>query len=403
MRYLTQCAVRELLRRKTGTLITVFGYAVAVVVFVVFSNILVHSNKTTGEILKHTGTHFMAIIPGCGRKNCGVTLRNFNEGLEINGIQTLLISEKMVAHMKKLPEIKDAAIFLAFRMYDSLSQSFFTIGGFDPGNDYVVSTTCCAAGDVIAGRFLTSIDTNAVLLHENYARMKRYGVHDSVKISGIPCIVVGIINPGIRPAQADVYVNLPYARKLIKKRLHGSSLAAKGNALLVETASSLLHEKAFTYLKKEGFTLSTYKCYKPAAKVIGLNEKSAWLLIILIIAGVILFAVKSQLSSVLERIRELAVLRAIGWSGRHIVQLIVTESVIQAICGCIVGAVLSACVLAGVSGTMIGGNALFPETMPVFTFILISVIIVICGGVIAGVIPAVYAIQRKPSVVFHTL
>jgi len=403
MLYLIKCATRELLRRKTRTIIVIFGYVISVVVFIVLSNILIYSKMAAGEILKHTGTHFMAIIPGCGRKNCGVRLHDHSEGLEINGVQTLPISEKMINYVKKLPEIKDASLFLSFRIRDTKSKMFITIGGFDPINDYAVKTTCCAAGDVIAGRFLTSADTNTVLIHENYARVQRYSVYDTIVISGSPCIVVGIINPGIRPAQADIYISMKYARKLVQKRLNGSSISRRGNALLVETASSILHDKALDYLKKEGLVLSTYKCYKPAAKVIGINEKSVWLLIMLIVVGVIMFALKSQLSSVLERMRDLAILRAIGWSGTNIILLIITESVIQALIGWLVGCIVSAGLLMGVSWNIMGNNLLLIKTAPVVTHLLISAIIVIGGGLIAGVVPAVYTVRRKPSEVFRTM
>ena len=71
----------------------------------------------------------------------------------------------------------------------------------------------------------------------------------------------------------------------------------------------------------------------------------------------ILFAAKSQLISVVERRGDIGVLKAIGWSGRQVVTLLLAESVIQGLIGGLLGGLAVAVGLAMSSAAQPGSRS----------------------------------------------
>ena len=148
----------ELRQRKARTLTTVLGYGLAVSSMMVLVGILQVSGQGSAGILDHTGTHFVAFAPA-DMAACGPCLAVANgqiqsEGLVAFGTRTHLMPHAFVEKIKGISTVADAAPYLQYRFRDPNDGHLYTVGGFDPNNAMVVGTTCCAATDVIDGRFL---------------------------------------------------------------------------------------------------------------------------------------------------------------------------------------------------------------------------------------------------------
>ena len=239
------------------------------------------------------------------------------------------------------------------------------------------------------------------MVEEAYAKAHHLQVNQRISVSGTQFNVVGIINAGIRPAKADVYMPFTEAERVVSSRMKGEQLQSRFNALLVEVLSSDVQDKAMKQVKAldPNLVVSTYACYRPAAQVMGMNETAIHILVVVVGFGVILFAAKSQLASVVERRGDIGVLKAIGWSGRQVVTLLLAESVIQGLIGGLLGGLAAAVGLAISEAALPGASS--PNTaadLLMFGGVLGSaVLLALLGGILAGTVPALLSVRIHPA------
>jgi putative ABC transport system permease protein len=143
-------------------------------------------------------------------------------------------------------------------------------------------------------------------------------------------------------------------------------------------------------------TIVGYQCGILARRVIPVTEDSAWAISVVLLASVMLFALKSQFSSVAERTKEIGIMKAIGWTDSDITKQVFLESLFQSVTGGIIGAGL---------GYLI--TFLIPEfgfvstqnlVLAVSPFLmLLGLFLSMAGGIIAGLIPAWRAAKMQPA------
>jgi len=239
------------------------------------------------------------------------------------------------------------------------------------------------------------------MVEEAYAKARHVEIGQKVTVAGTQFSVVGIVNSGIRPLKADMYVSFPEAEGLVNSRIKGEKVQNRSNALLVEVANSQLQGKAMKGVKAldPNLVVSSYSCYRPAARVMGMNETAIRSLVVLVAVGVVLFAAKSQFASVAERRGDIGVLKAIGWSGRQVVALLLTESVIQGLIGGLLGG------LAAIIGLTIS-EAAVPTDVAASTagdlLMIVGVLgsgllLALLGGILAGLAPALVSVRISPA------
>ncbi|MBI3039208.1 FtsX-like permease family protein [bacterium] len=419
------CAGREFSRRKGRTLSNIFGYFLAVGLMVVLVNVLLFSKSVTGTILSKTGIYFVTFMPSCREglsltpaqldgiskgvvpieckekcKECTGCLKKpidfRNEAFIANTVITRLLPLDLVDKIMKLSTVEDASPYLQFRFKDPTDEHLFSVGGYDTKNESAVGATCCAPSDVLSGAFTQPGDRGVVMLEESYARSRRLIVGNTVTVAGVIFPVIGIINTGVRPAKADIYMPIEDAENVINRRIR-APLFHEINAILVKTKSSLVQEQAMESVKQivQGGVISTYACYQPAAKVLGMNENAVWILAVLIGIGAVLFSSRSQLASIIERRNDIGILKAIGWANSNIVFQVLTESLIQACVGAILGGIFGNLLVFLVPvKTFTGIDA---ELSPSFLVTFSAWILSLLGGIIAGISPAFRAARQKPA------
>ena len=401
---LLRCAWREVSRRKGRLAANVMGYALAVAAMIVVVSLSLFSRDAADAILHHLGTHFVTFTPcDCLADSPDAALESFEEGFVAAGAPTNMLPAALAKAAKGLPAVKDASPFLMYRIKSAADGQLFTIGGFDPRNTLAVAKNCCAARDIISGRFLRPGDKGAVVLEQSFAGPRKLTAGDKLKIGGIEFSVIGVVKPPIRPAKADVYMPITEARRVIAPRQKGKvspeALARAVNMILVEVESSQAQDQALASVRKlyPGLITSTYACYKPARKVIGMNEKAMWALTAVVAIGATLLAMRTQLSSVIERRREIGILKAIGWTNGDVVRLILTETALQAVAGAALGCVLAAAVILLTPAAVLTGirtSATIGLSAPVF---LIAFALALVGGGVAGALPALSAARLNPA------
>ena len=398
---LLRFALRELKRRKLRTLTNILGYTLAVAIMVILVNAIVYSKQMADNILTSTGTHFIASVPAnlpsCPQ--CSLKLPdNKDEGFVVYGVPTKLISVKFIDEARKINAVKDASKCLLYRFRNDKGE-ISSIAGFDPFNDVAVATTTCSKTDVINGRFLTPDDRGKVMLEESYAKLKGLRPGYKLNIGKDQFLVIGIVNAGIRPAKSDIYMHFSEAERIINKRMGKSPIHNEANVILVETKSSKLQEEAISSMKKllPNLVFSSYACYGPASTVMGINENSAYLLLIIIGVSTIAIALRSQLSSVIERRRDIGILKAIGWTDRDVVTQIFFESIIQALIGGLIGCIISPLIIMIIPAKFIVSTAISSYISISPIIMLVGLALAIIGGSVAGVFPALSASRHRPA------
>lgn len=396
-------AFNELSRRKARTLINIFGYSLAVASMVVLVGMLLAVRKGSAKILDHTGTHFVIFSPAnmasCGPCQVFINGQIQSEGFVAFGTAANLMPHEFVENVRNLSSVSDAAPYLQYRFRDPNDGYLFTVGGFDPNNIMVVGTTCCAATDIVKGQFIAEGDRGKILLEEAYAQLRQIDVGDTIRITDSEFTVVGIINPGIRPAKADIYMLYDDAERLMDPQLPNYSIKEQANLILVEVAQSSIQDEAIRAVKSlyPDLVISSYACYKPASRAQKISTTSVTLLVVVIGVFTILLGMMSQLTTLIERRREIGILKTIGFSNGRIVGQVVLESVLQAVSGALIAVTV---VLLAASAILTKPLAAVNITLSVSQWTQISVIAIglsLMGGIAAGIIPALWAGYRRPS------
>jgi len=404
-----KCAQRELSRHKGRTFSNIFGYFLAIGVMVILGHLFLFSDLAIRAIMEGTGIHFMAFIPAKAedatnpapqtddkRISIKVPIDFQNEGFLANTIPTRVLSQEALKELRQYPNlIKDASPYLMFRIREGNTGNVFSIGGFDPTNKQAVGSTCCAKGDLIKGEFLRPQDKGMAMLEQGFAQGRELKIGDSITIGDESFKIKGIINPGVRPAKADVYLPFQDAERIINKRLR-TPLADEMNVVLIEVAGASKQDAAIEKVKEilKAGIVTSYACYKPASQVAGINRNTAILLSLLVGLGAMLFSMKSQYASIIERRRDFGILKAIGWPNSSIFQQVMLESLLQALVGSILGCILGATIIFTLPiRSWLGQNtSSFISVQILGLGLLLSVV----AGLIAGFVPAYSAASERP-------
>ncbi len=101
--------------------------------------------------------------------------------------------------------------------------------------------------------------------------------------------------------------------------------------------------------------------------------------------------INTMLMSVFERTREIGVLKAVGWSNKRILGMIVGESLVITIVSAIIGSLIGffACTLLG---PQMGIEPLFTPKIFIQAFGIAIVV-----GIIGGLYPAIKAVKLPPT------
>jgi len=241
------------------------------------------------------------------------------------------------------------------------------------------------------------------MLDDGYAAVRGLGVGETIDIGGIGFRVTGIINTGVRPVHADVYLVWDDAVKTLSPLLD-EPIGDRANVFLVAVTSVLKQNAAIAGVKNiTGSVVTSYNCYKPASKVVGINEKAAGILAIVLYGVAVLFSLKSQLAALVERRREFGILRSIGWSDRIIGAQLVWEAFLPAAIGVMGG------VLVGLSVfTLLGMPVLKQAGLPWRAaldagLIARGVILALAGSVLTGFVAALLVRRTSPAEALRTI
>jgi putative ABC transport system permease protein len=262
--------------------------------------------------------------------------------------------------------------------------------------------------DVDQGRFLRNGDKNKVVVGSEFAKEVNFGkpiiVNEKIKINDKEYTVIGIFkaggNPGISQA---VVMTLDDARELYSEPDEVSMMQVKVNDAkdidkTVENIKKDLRRHRNVKEGQEDFTVQSTKQFIESFLVVFnvITVLLVGLASISLLVGAIGIA-NTMYTAVLERNREIGVMKSIGARNSQILTIFLIESALIGLLGGIIGVILGAIISKGAEIAIGGflGPGFFMVFLPWWLLVGAAMFALIIGT-ISGILPAKQASSLNP-------
>jgi putative ABC transport system permease protein len=380
--------IKELRRHLWRTVASISGYLIASLFILLVISVTKSNELDSFGILKGTGTHFIAYIPS--NFSCCISCddESSNGSLFAEGVYTQMLNSDLIGSIKRIPGVKDAAPYLLYKLFDENYQTEISLGGIDTSS-IATRTNVCAATNLIEGNYF-SADPNEIVAEESFAMAHNLSVGDTLKTYGGKLVLAGIINSGIRPGKADIYAPIELVRIILKDKLNCIAPGFDMNIVLVEVEDARIQPVVINNVKQKMsyLSVSSYNCYQPASAAMNIIEGTSTVISILIFIFLIIFSAKTQLTSLMERFREVGILKSLGWSNSRLSNQILYTSLIQSLIGASLGIILGVLIILIMNNYNIRLFNLIDFNFQ-FNSIPLIIILSLTGGIIASIFPII--------------
>lgn len=244
---------------------------------------------------------------------------------------------------------------------------------------------------IIEGKIFNKNGSKELIIGKVVAEKDDIKVGDSVDLGLEKYKVVGIFESGNPNQDMSCFMNLKNAQKVMHAENNYTSIFVKVDKDVdVDKVTNEIESKY-------GNNLTTISSLSDLAMVKDmvdmLNGASLGISILAVIIGAV-GIVNTMLMSVLERTREIGVLKAVGWSSKRILSMIIGESVVITITAGIIGSIVGTLGVELFSAlNLLGGMT------PIFTIFTFAeaFLVAIFVGIIGGIYPAIKAVNLPPT------
>ncbi|MEM2320775.1 MAG: FtsX-like permease family protein [Candidatus Bathyarchaeia archaeon] len=197
---------------------------------------------------------------------------------------------------------------------------------------------------------------------------------------------------------STVFLSLEAGRKLLGMRDWSGIFVLTRDPSIVKSVVSTLREKYEDRLQVIAFSAIAETISSVTRAIDFINFSTSLSAFAVAVAGV----AATMITSVMERTREIGVMKAIGYTSKQVLLLILLESVIMSLVGGLIGILLgvTGAHFLSLRGLTIGGLELTLMLSPKITPDLIAqtVLLTIAVGLIGGILPAYRASKVPPAV-----
>ncbi|MEM9657550.1 MAG: ABC transporter permease [Planctomycetota bacterium] len=368
--------IKNLMRRKTRTLLTVAGVAIAIGATVALLGITDGFERSMRVSLEFRGTDVVVTAANVIDQLTSDLDQSFSERfLEIPGVQAVGAALlEVVAHSTDATDIS------------------LLLEGWLPGSFLFDDL------EMVEGRQLSAKDRRKVMLGVNLAENLSLDVGDSLILQRTEFEVVGVFRSLSVFENGAVVMPLAELQEIMLREgsvtgfslvlapeagVDASEVCTQINALRDENGRSL------------GLAAMPTREYVSDSTHIRMAHGMAWVTSIIAVVVGAVGTLNTMIMSVAERIREIAILRAIGWRKSRIVRMIMGESVLISLAGAFLGLVSAAVLIRWLSRLPQASNFLEGEIAAgVFAKGLSLALLV---GLIGGIYPALRAAWLPPA------
>ena len=360
-------ACKNLLRRRLRTLLTLCGIGMAIGAFVALVGFSRSFEHEWERLYSSSGTD-IAVVD----KNFMNTSVNESLTPKLRAVPVVAQAEPMIFNIMDITPDVNALIFGWHQdSYEFDSLTFTSGGRFQDGKP-----------EIILGELL--------------ARNLNKKVGDTVQLQGSTFTITGIFHGGTALEAGALILPIDQLQIL-------SSLQGKVSGFHVRLRPAPPGESPEHYLRRAqaeieaalpGLNAQAAADRASNNQFVGLAHAVAWGTSCIALLMGILGIANTMAMSVFERTREIGILRALGWKGRHVILLILAEATALGFAG-------------GLLGIGVGWGALrllstLPQTASVVSasvsplYLLESLLLAIAAGLLAGAYPAWRGARLSP-------
>ncbi len=299
--------------RKTRTALTSIAVALAVMTVVTLGVVTESLRSSAAEVLE------------MGRADFSIAQRDASD------ILNSVVTEAQVATIGKTPGVASiVGVLVAMVKLNSDNPIFLEIG-------LAPSELAPFGVHVVAGRSYGPRSTNDVMLGWQAAQNLHKKVGQTIDIGGTPEHIVGLYSTGQGYADSGSMFPLVTLQGMQRKaglvtmafvRVERGKSVAAVRARIDSENPNLATVSTFTQFGLVDRNLAFLSATQSGARIVAL------------FIGVII-VMNTMLLSFIERIREFGLLRAIGWTRRRLLALVVGEALAISLIGAMVGSALS--------------------------------------------------------------
>ena len=360
--------IKNLIGRKARTLLTVLGIAVGVTMIVALG--------AMGEGLR---TGYLTMFSGSGSDL--VIMQKGAYDVTISSVD-----EAVVEQVARLPDVREATGMIVGNV-TAPGVPYFFVFGYDP-KGFAIQRFKLKAGQPLASARQAGNSNREILLGGQAADSLKVNVGDTIRLIGGTYRVVGIYETGSGFEDAASVMALADAQQLLqKKRTVGAVQIKLTDARQIDRVRARL-ERMYPKL-----SMSQSSQAASQQQVVGMIQGLAWGISFLavVIGGVGM--TNTVMMSVFERTREIGTLRALGWSRRRVLAMVLGESISLGVVGGLLGCAAGAALIGPLGQTPALSFLQGKLTPPLLVQGLLTAIVL---GAVGGIYPAWRASQLLP-------
>ena len=320
--------LKELRHHHNRTLVNILGIGIGIALFVSINAVSTAYQKAVSLPFKNLGADIVVQRPEKRAVDSGqppVSMR----GIRLPFSNQLLPSEDL-EKLKTIEGVDSMASSLLLWEFDK--GGFRTIMGVD--------LTQPSLGPVKVkewlkeGRFPQK--DGEVVLEKHYAKFHHTQIGDTVEINGRLFSVVGLleIKEGSQIASANIYLPLSDAQTLVAGDSNGVNIVY----LRLKSPSLLSRVKTSIAGKLNGVSVTSSDSFlELMGGVSKISDQFSFIVSLIALGGAVFLIVKAMLSSLVERSREVGILKAVGWTERDVQKQLMGEVFLQSLLGGILG------------------------------------------------------------------
>jgi putative ABC transport system permease protein len=178
-----------------------------------------------------------------------------------------------------------------------------------------------------------------VVIEKHYAKFHHTKVGDTMEIGSHPYTVVGLleIREGSQIASANIYLPLADAQTLLGGEPNGVNVVY----LRLKSPSLLSPVKTQISNKLNGVSVTSSDSFlEVMGGVSRISDQFSFVVSIIALGGAFFLIIKAMLSNLVERSREIGILKAVGWTEKDVQKQLMGEVFLQSLLGGVLGIVM---------------------------------------------------------------
>jgi len=323
-----QYILKELRHHHNRTLVNILGIGIGIALFVSINAVSTAYQKAVSLPFKNLGADIVVQRPekrAVDSKQQPASMR----GVRLPFSNQLLPSQDL-EKLKTVEGVDSMASSLLLWEFDK--GGFRTIMGVD--------LTQPSLGPVKVkdwlkeGRFPQK--EGEVVIEKHYAKFQHKKMGDTLEINGRPFSVVGLleIKEGSQIASANIYLPLQDAQGLLGAESSGVNiiyLRLKNPSLLSQVKTNIGRQISGVSVSSSDSSLELM------GGVSKISDQFSFITSLIALGGAVFLIIKAMLSNLVERSREIGILKAVGWTEKDVQKQLMGEVFVQSLAGGVFG------------------------------------------------------------------